>query len=143
MSSQLHLLRGFVQWTDRRTGAPIKTIAAAQSWVEYIAGRGYSKFYTETSRRIRRADELAGGSVFFVGRRGSEYLALFRMPLLDVEEGADSWYICMRPQIVLVQPRSVGWVRGWRYLAAADAPPDLPAAEAEAAPADLRAAGLA
>ena len=122
---RLHLLRGFVQWTDRRDDTPIKTVEAAEEWVNHIASLGFDRFYTWTTRRPRRDAELAGGSVFFVGgeRRAQ---ALFRMPFVEVEEYRGGWTICMRPELIRVERRFVGRVRGWRYLADADRPTDLP-----------------
>ena len=124
----LHLLRGFVQWHDHNAGRDIKTIEEAEAWVDHIHEMGFNRFYTETSRRIKRADELAGGSVYFVGgERRSQ--ALFRMPFVEVEEGYNGFSICMRPEIVRVRQDFVGKVRGWRYLEDRDAPPDLLAVE--------------
>ena len=123
MSAPLHLLRGFVEWRDRRTGQPIKTIDEAEDWVRYIADQGFDHFYTWSSRTPRRADEMAGGSVYFVAKRR----ALFRLPFVAVDPDERGCAIVMRPQLVRVEQHAVGFVRGWRYLADADAPPDLPA----------------
>lgn len=128
---RLHLLRGFVQWTRRDSNGrngPIKTVDAAEEWVSHIASLGFDRFYTWTTRRPRRAAELEGGSVFFVGgeRRAQ---ALFRMPFVEVEEHDDGFAICMRPELIRVERHFVGRVRGWRYLDAASAPPDLPERE--------------
>ena len=122
----LHLLRGFVQW--ERDGKPIKTIPEAEAWVKHIADLGFELFYTSTSRRVTRAGELAGGSVFFVGG-AKRNQALFRMPFVKVEGEAGDWSICMRPELIRVHQWPVGQVRGWRYLKDEDAPPDLPAVE--------------
>ena len=124
----LHLLRGFVQWNDRRPGCgPIKTIDEAEGWVRYIAGCGFYRFYTETARCPMRLLELEdGGSVYFVGgERRSQ--ALFRMPIVEIEVYDDAAYgIAMRPELIRVRQDFVGRVRGWRYLKDSDAPPDLP-----------------
>ena len=134
---KLHLLRGFVQWQDR-AGKPIKTIDEAAEWVEHIASLGFDRFYTWTTRKPRRAPQLEGDSVYFVGgeRRAQ---ALFRMPFVTVEgEGDGKFAIMMRPKLIRVERRFVGRVRGWRYLAAEDAPPDLPQRDpAGDVPADL------
>ena len=149
--TQLHLLRGFVQWRDRRTGEDIKTIDAAESWVSYIAGRGFERFYTTTSRVPQRLQELEGGSVYFV--KGG--VTLFRMPLVEVEIEAVSYDgrereadIAMSPQLIRVEHKRVGMVRGWRYLKADDAPPDIcptdgGQASGDVLPAELRELGLA
>lgn len=126
MSGRLHLLRGFVQWTDRRTGRPIRTIDEAEAWVRYIADQGFEHFFTWSSRMPRREAEMAGGSVYFVAKRR----ALFRLPFLHVDPDESGCAIVMRPELIRVEQRAVGFVRGWRYLAAADAPPDLSAPRA-------------
>ena len=124
-AGKLHLLRGFVQWMDRNTATPIKTVTQAEQWVNHIAACGFDRFYTWTTRRPRRTEALQGGSVFFVGgeRRAQ---ALFRMPLVEIEENDNGFAICMRPKIIRVERRFVGRVRGWRYLTEESAPPDLP-----------------
>ena len=120
MTKPLHLLRGFVEWHDRRTGKDIKTVDDAESWVRHIAEAGFDRFYTWSSRTPRRAEELEGGSVYFVAKRRT----LFRMPFVAVEADGDGCAICMRAQLIRVLPVYVGMVRGWRYLTDADAPPD-------------------
>lgn len=116
----LHLLRGFTQWYDRG-GDEIKTVSAAKDWVDSVAGMGFDKFYTWTTRRVTRADELKGGSVYFV-RSGR---TLFRMPFQEVEDDGDGWAINMKPELIRVEQKRVGMVRGWRYLKDEDAPPDI------------------
>ena len=67
---------------------------------------------------------------------------------LLIEADGDGCAICMRPELVRVEHRRVGFVRGWRYLRDEDAPPDLvgaPAAGDEPPPemaAELRELGL-
>ena len=124
----LNLLRGFVQWRAYGTEREIKTLADAEHHVRHIAEQGFEQFYTWSRRRVTRAAELAGGSVYFVGGPKRNQ-ALFRMPFVEVEEHGGGYAICMRPEIIRVRQDFVGKVRGWRYLKAEDAPPDLPAVE--------------
>ena len=124
----LHLLRGFVQWHDRNTGRDIKTIDDAEAWVKHIAGLGFDRFYTWTSRRPTRGAELKGGSVYFVGGPKRNQ-ALFRMPFVDIYEAGDGYDITMKPELIRVRQDHVGKVRGWRYLKDEDAPEDLPGIE--------------
>lgn len=122
MTAPLHLLRGFVQWHDRRGFGEIKTVDDAEAWVNYIARQGFDEFSTWTTRRVTREAEMEGGSVYFV-RSGT---VLFRMPFIRVEDMGGEWAILMRPELIRTERKRVGMVRGWRYLADADAPPDLP-----------------
>ena len=134
----LHLLRGFVQWSDRHK--QIKTVDDAEAWVKHVADMGFDKFYTWTTRRVSRAAELKGGSVYFV-RQGR---TLFRMPFQEVEPDGDYWAINMKPELIRVEQVRVGMVRGWRYLKDEDAPPDLSEAQIDGqAWQELRELGLA
>ena len=133
MSVQLHLLRPFTGW-------PIgsHTTAHARAYVEHLSPDGEGEFYTWTRRMPRRTDELAGGSVYFVG--GKE--TLFRMPFLLVDPGRMGIHIIvMEPRVIPVESHRVGFLRGWRYLKDADAPTDRPPAARDGTlPPELRAA---
>ena len=122
MTAPLHLLRGFVQWNDRRTGKDIKTVDDADAWVRHIADMGFDHFYTWTTRRPARAAELEGGSVYFV--KGG--FTLFRMPFVEICDDDDGYSISMRPELFRVERHRVGFLRGWRYLEDRSAPADLP-----------------
>ena len=125
MTAPLHLLRGFVQWCDRLgDDAPIKTVDEAEVYVRGIAELGFERFYTETTRRVTRAAELKGGSVYFVGGPKRNQ-ALFRMPFVEIEDDVSGWMITMRPELIRVRQDFVGKVRGWRCLEDRAAPPDL------------------
>ena len=112
----LHLLRPFTQWRSGRS------IDAAEKYVERVREAGFERFYTWTSRRIAREDELAGGSVYFVHKG----YTVFRMPFIEVERDETTlWGIAMEPKLIRVEPAHVGWLRGWRYLEADKAPADI------------------
>lgn len=115
-------------------------------------------FGSWTSRAPRRVDELDGGSVYYVVSREIR----FRMPLVRVEtvqefqpdvpvdpKFANHVSLTCRCEIVMVDPRPVRFMRGWRYLEAKDAPPDLDQSQLQtdndhgALPAELRELGLA
>lgn len=83
----------------------------------------------------RRAAEIAGqGSLYWVIRGAIRV----RQAILGFEEaagedGGPRCAILLDPVLVPVQPRPRAAFQGWRYLAAAEAPPDLAAAGAPAA----------
>ena len=114
--NQLHLLRGFTQW---RSGKHLKD---AEAYVERVRAAGYDVFYTWTKRRPKRADELKGGSVYFC-RSG---FTLFRMPFKRLVPIDGGFRIEMKPEIIRVEAKRVGMVRGWRYLEGDVAPADTP-----------------
>ena len=88
----------------------------------------------------RRASEiLDGGSLYWV----IGGLIRVRQRILDLEafrdeDGVRRCRIKLDPHLVPVQPRPVRAFQGWRYLRAADAPPDLGDEEAAADPGDSK-----
>jgi hypothetical protein len=92
----------------------------------------------------RREDALlAGGSLFWVIR--GLILVRQRIDALERVTGEDGITRCsivLDPRLVRVEARPRGPFQGWRYLQAADAPPDLAAGETgeTALPRDLQAA---
>lgn len=80
----------------------------------------------------RRDEILKGGSLFWVIRG----LIQCRQPILDLEavrgdDGIDRCRIVYDTKSILVHPTPRRAFQGWRYLEAADAPPDLSKAAAE------------
>jgi hypothetical protein len=78
----------------------------------------------------RKAEIVPGGSLYWVIRG----LILARQPIAGLEavtgsDGIERCRIVFKPQIVPVRPTPRRAFQGWRYLAAADAPPDLVRAE--------------
>jgi hypothetical protein len=75
----------------------------------------------------KRADELVdGGSLYWVIR--GEIMC--RQPIRAVrpfrdKDGTGRCGLVLDPKVVLVTPRPYRAFQGWRYLAIADAPPDL------------------
>ena len=127
MSAPLHLLRPMTQWHWK--GRHLTTIEEAKSYVDHIAGLGFDRFYTATTRAPRRVDELKGGSVYFV-RQGH---TLFRMPLKAITDDRKTArqyggevLIEMEPRLIRVEQKRVGFLRGWRYLEDRSKPADLP-----------------
>lgn len=78
----------------------------------------------------RRADELlAGGSLYWVIRgvvRVRQRIAALQR--VTGEDGIGRCAIVLEPALIPTVPRPRGAFQGWRYLAAADAPPDIGAA---------------
>lgn len=71
----------------------------------------------------KRADELVGGSVFWIVK----HQLVARQRILGFSERAQDRKAIIRldPELVPVRPFPKRAHQGWRYLAAADAPPDL------------------
>lgn len=76
----------------------------------------------------REAELLAGGSIYWVFKGVMQ--ARQRLLALEEVEGADGIRRCalvLDPQLVRTAAVPRRAFQGWRYLAAGDAPPDLPA----------------
>ncbi|WP_017668791.1 DUF1489 domain-containing protein [Sandarakinorhabdus sp. AAP62] len=107
--------------TKVAAGCPdIETLAARQAhwW-------GASRAGAHTRFMPKRAEELIGGSIFWIiGHR-----LVARQTILAIEMANTDWgpkcAIALQPGPVRVAPRPCRAHQGWRYLAAEDAPPDL------------------
>jgi len=99
--------------------------------------RQHKRVYHVTRMIPKRADEIVngGGSIYWVIRG----LILVRQritaiePFVD-EEGVERCKLVFDPELAPVRPLPRRAFQGWRYLEAADAPPDL---QGEAASGDL------
>jgi hypothetical protein len=89
----------------------------------------------------RKEEILPGGSLYWVIKG----LIQCRQPLADLEtvrgrDGIERCRMVFKPQIIRVRPTPRRAFQGWRYLDAADVPPDLKKGDAVIAdmPADMR-----
>ncbi|MFN3230173.1 MAG: DUF1489 family protein [Asticcacaulis sp.] len=109
------------------------------------ARRGETLVHTRNTPKQAEA-LLEGGSLYWV-IKGQ---ILCRMPIARIEtvgEGAASvCHIWLTPTLIRTQPQPKRPFQGWRYLKAADAPPDLDAVTGQGVPEallrDLSALGL-
>jgi hypothetical protein len=105
----------------------VSEIDELERWIkDWRAGR---ETLDHTTRMFpkRRDEILAGGSLYWVIRG----LILCRQPIagLVAVTGADGIERCridFKPRIIPVHPVPRRAFQGWRYLEAADSPPDLP-----------------
>jgi hypothetical protein len=87
-----------------------------------------------TRYRPKRDAELVGGSLYWIIRQR----IAARQTILGFETRADGkTIVCLDPELVTVRATAKRGHQGWRYLAAADAPPDAEDGDAEALPPDL------
>jgi hypothetical protein len=118
----------------------VNEIEELESWVrDCRAGRDTLDHTTRMFPK-RREEIIPGGSLYWVIRG----MILCRQPIADLEAvtGADGIGRCrivFKPQIVPVRPTPKRAFQGWRYLEAADAPPDMPkSTKAEGMPEKMR-----
>lgn len=82
----------------------------------------------------KRHAEMVGGSLYWI----LKHTLIGRTPLLGfMDNGEGRTWIRLRPELIPVRSHPKRAHQGWRYLEAADAPPDLAAGEvndAEAMP---------
>jgi len=105
----------------------VSEIEELEQWVrDAKAGRDSLDHVTRMFPR-RRPEIVPGGSLYWVIRG----LILCRQPIVDLEpvtgsDGIERCRIVFKPKIIPVRPTPRRAFQGWRYLEAADAPPDLP-----------------
>ncbi|TFI57270.1 DUF1489 family protein [Sphingomonas parva] len=84
----------------------------------------------------KRASEMVGGSIYWIVKH--QLVARQRIIGFAERDEDKKTIVRLDPQLVAVRPFPKRAHQGWRYLAAADAPPDLGAAgEAETLPSEL------
>ena len=99
------------------------------------AGRG-DVARLNTRYRPKRADELIGGSLYWI----LKHHLVARTTILDFEAAEEGrTHIVVDARIVRVAPQPRRAHQGWRYLDAADAPADLTGDGKGALPVDLMA----
>jgi len=76
-----------------------------------------------TRFRPKRADELVGGSIYWIVRQ--RIAARQEILGFDVRKSDRKTIIRLDPKLVTVRALARRGHQGWRYLDAADAPPDL------------------
>ncbi len=106
-----------------------ESIADLKGWVEErVRGRrGPPRSYHVTRMVPTRAAELVeGGSLYWVirGQLSARQRLLEIEPFQDTE-GVGRCRLWLDPEVVELAPRPMRAFQGWRYLKAADAPPDL------------------
>jgi len=91
-----------------------------RAWLESHAGEGEARL---TTRYLpKRHEEMIGGSLYWIHARQ----LVGRSPILGFAERPDGkHWIRLAPTLIAVVPRPKRAHQGWRYLAEADAPPDL------------------
>lgn len=91
-----------------------------RDWLESHAGEREARL---TTRYLpKRAAEMAGGSLFWI--LGGVLIG--RSALLGFAERPDGKvWIRLEPRLIAVEARPRRAHQGWRYLEAADAPPDV------------------
>ncbi|RXZ65696.1 DUF1489 family protein [Pelagerythrobacter rhizovicinus] len=99
-----------------------KSLDSLREWVE----RGPEAHMT-TRYLPKRHEEMVGGSLFWI----MDHALVARCEILGFEKRDDDgrWTIRLAPKLIRVEPRPKRAHQGWRYLADADAPRDLPEGE--------------
>ncbi len=108
------------------------TIADLEEWIEETRlahrrmGRKYEQTHTTRMFPKRIGEKPEGASLYWVIKSR----IVCRQRLLEVRpfkdaEGISRCHLVLEPEVRPVRPRPMSPFQGWRYLAAADAPPDL------------------
>jgi hypothetical protein len=116
-----------------------KSVADVAAW-QTARAKAAPPLRHRTRNFPRRADEIiGGGSIYWVVNR----VVSVRQLIVDIREAKDGdgtkcTDLVLHKQLVPVRGRVMKPFQGWRYLNAADAPPDETVTEALALPEALR-----
>lgn len=99
--------------------------AALRAWLESHDGEARL-----TTRYLpKRVEEMAGGSLYWI----HGHALVGRSPIIGfAETGQGRHWIRLEPRLIPVRAAPKRAHQGWRYLADADAPPDLGEGEVDA-----------
>jgi hypothetical protein len=105
----------------------VSEIEELGQWIRDCKAGRDSLDHTTRMFPARKDELLDGGSLYWVIRG----LILCRQPIADLvavkgKDGISRCRIEFKPKIIPVRPTPRRAFQGWRYLEAADAPPDLP-----------------
>ena len=111
-----------------------ESLADLQGWIDerltQVRRLGLAEERMHTTRMVpkRAAELLDGGSLYWVikGQIAARQRLLDIRPFTD-DQGVGRCDLVLEPLMVSLQLRPCRPFQGWRYLAAADAPPDLDA----------------
>lgn len=104
-----------------------ESVEELEAWVRECRGGRDTLDHVTRMFPKRAAEILSGGSIYWVIRG----LVLCRQPIAALEpvvgdDGVERCRIVFKPRIIPVRPMPKRAFQGWRYLEAADTPPDLP-----------------
>jgi hypothetical protein len=104
----------------------VSELSQMEQWLEDVKQGRETLDHTTRMFPRRKEEILPGGSLYWVIRG----MILCRQPIADLEpvtgaDGIERCRIVFNPQIIPVRPVPRRAFQGWRYLEAADAPPDL------------------
>ena len=114
----------------------IESVDELRAWRAQRAAQGFAPIVPTRQTPKRAAEVLEGGSLYWVIKG----VILVRQPIVGIttlDSGPQPCRIDLAPQLVLTAPQPRRPFQGWRYLSAADAPPDLPTGEGAEMPQDL------
>ncbi len=105
----------------------VSSVDELESWVAECLSRGQPREHVTRMFPQRHAEIVPGGSLYWVIKG----FIMCRQPLEGFEQvrgddGINRCRILFKPQTIHVKPVPRRAFQGWRYLDAADAPPDAP-----------------
>lgn len=111
-----------------KLSAGCEAVEQLESW-QAARRRAHGRVFHATRMRPRREAELLdGGSIYWVIKGEIRVRqALLGIERKTGEDGISRALLRLEPGLIRTVPRAQRAFQGWRYLAAADAPPDLTA----------------
>lgn len=114
----------------------IDSVEDLRAWRAQRAAQGHRSVAPTRQTPKRAAELLEGGSLYWV-IKGSILVRQAISEIVTLEEGSQPCKIYLEPDLIETAPAPRRAFQGWRYLEAADAPPDLTVTGDDAVPQDL------
>lgn len=109
----------------------IDSVEDLRAWRKHRAAQGHRSVCPTRQTPKRAAELLEGGSLYWV-IKGQVRVRQAIEEIVTGEGGSQPCRIYLKPELIETAPQPRRAFQGWRYLTAADAPPDLPTGEGEA-----------
>lgn len=109
----------------------IDSVADLRAWRAHRAAQGHRSVCPTRQTPKRAAELLEGGSLYWV-IKGQVLVRQAIDEIVTEGSGTQPCRIYLHPELIETAPQPRRAFQGWRYLTAADAPPDLSTAAGEA-----------
>ena len=107
-----------------------------RAWRAHRAAQGYRSVCPTRQTPKRAAELLEGGSLYWV-IKGQVLVRQAIDEIVTEDSGHQPCRIYLKPELIETAPQPRRAFQGWRYLTAADAPPDLVEGESGDLPTEL------
>ncbi|MDP1630357.1 MAG: DUF1489 domain-containing protein [Caulobacter sp.] len=109
----------------------VETVEDLRAWRALRASQGHRSVCPTRQTPKRAAELVDGGSLYWV-IKGQVLVRQTITEIVTEDSGPQPCRIYLAPELIETAPQPRRAFQGWRYLPAADAPPDLATGDGEA-----------